>query len=154
MMKKSEIFKRALEIEIKDIIGKKFDSKKEDHNLLPIRYPHREMAEKITFSGGFLLCLGINLLILIFVVFRFTSSFAVIALSAVLGIILAFLGGCLIATVYLYAEARAIIREEEREAAKTVPTARELSDAAYAERMKKKERETVQKQQENTESDK
>ena len=144
MMKNSEIFKRALEIEIKDIIGKKIDSDKDDHNILPIRYPHREMAEKITFSFGFLLCLGINLLLLIFVVFKFTKSFAILALAAVAGIILAFIGGALIAAIYLFVEARNIIRQEEREAAKTTPTARELSDAAFAERMKKKELEKAQ----------
>lgn len=139
-MKKSEIFKRAIRIELSDIIGKKFNPKKDDLDILPVRYPHRQLAEQITFTSGFLLCLGINVLLIAFVVFRFTKSLPVLCVAAALGVALAFVGACLIATIYLYGAASAIIREQEKEAAKDLPpTERERSDAAFAERMRKKE---------------
>lgn len=112
-IKKSDILKEAFRFELKGVVFEKRNP--EERTFLPLKYSQRQLASKITFTSGFAFCAGINILILIFAVFRFVQSPVWLGVCAIILGALAFAGSCLLSALYIYTVSCLAIKEQEKE---------------------------------------
>ena len=112
-MKITTLIKEVLKYEWCDVLMDRFYSN--EYSELPVNDIKQEYARDITFKWGFLVALGINALIFIFVVFRYVENTVALAIIALLFLALSLLEGAFFAAVYLFISMRIYYKELEKE---------------------------------------
>ncbi len=99
-MKKGEIFKSALNFQIKSIV---LEKKNPDMpSPYPLKYTKRQNAVHIARSSGISVFAGINILLFIFLVLKFVSSAVLLGLLALLLLLMTYAEAQLASALYLF----------------------------------------------------
>ena len=110
-MKITALIKEVLKYEWYDVLMDRFYSN--EYSGLPVNDMQQEFARNVTFKWGFLVGLGINVIIFIFGVFRYVESYVLLAVFAAAFLALSLLEGALFAAVYLFISMRIYYKKEK-----------------------------------------
>lgn len=99
-MRRSQILKEAFLYQWFNILLGHFFADR--HSPLPIKYTKREVAQKITFSWGYMAFVCIGVLVFLFFIFRYVNTIIPVLISLAVILVLSLVFSSAVSCLYLF----------------------------------------------------